>query len=104
MVHCAAGKDRTGLVTALLLSVANVPVATIAPDDAMSAEYLTPLYTPMLETARKLGYAHMFDSPPETVLDTFKYLENQYGGVTGYLQVIGMTAEQIHQLHGMLVD
>lgn len=45
-----------------------------------------------------------FDSPPETVLNTLDFLENQYGGVIGYLQAIGMSVEQINQLRGMLVD
>ncbi|MDM9379996.1 tyrosine-protein phosphatase [Chlorogloeopsis sp. ULAP01] len=104
LVHCVGGKDRTGIITALLLAIANVPVATIAQDYAMSADYLAAFYAPMLETATKQGYAHMFESPPQTVLETFNYLEQQYGGVVGYLKTIGMTGEQINHLHEMLVD
>ncbi|MBR7539997.1 tyrosine-protein phosphatase, partial [Mycobacterium tuberculosis] len=32
LVHCAAGKDRTGVFTALLLSALNVPSAAIVAD------------------------------------------------------------------------
>lgn len=103
LVHCVAGKDRTGLITALLLGVANVSPAKIAEDYAQSADYLASLYAPELETAIKLGYAHMFESPPETVLEIFQYLERPYGGV-GYLHAIGITHEQIDWLRAMLVD
>ncbi|MFH7025205.1 MAG: tyrosine-protein phosphatase [Heteroscytonema crispum UTEX LB 1556] len=106
LVHCAAGKDRTGLITAFLLGVANVPTATIAQDYAISADCLIsfPLYATQLESARKLGYGHIYESPLETMLDTLLYLERQYGGIVSYLQTIGITNEQINHLHGMLVD
>jgi protein-tyrosine phosphatase len=44
LVHCQAGRDRTGLVTALLLSVAGVPAEVIAADYELSAARLRPLY------------------------------------------------------------
>jgi protein-tyrosine phosphatase len=44
LVHCQVGRDRTGLVCALLLSLAGVPAAEIAADYALSAERLRPVY------------------------------------------------------------
>jgi protein tyrosine/serine phosphatase len=44
LVHCLVGRDRTGLVSALVLSVAGVPPEAIAADYALSAERLAPLY------------------------------------------------------------
>ena len=38
VVHCAAGKDRTGVVVALALAVARVPRAEIVADYALTAE------------------------------------------------------------------
>ncbi|HET9139885.1 tyrosine-protein phosphatase [Actinophytocola sp.] len=43
LVHCAAGRDRTGLVTLLLLALAGVSGADIAADHAQSDERLVPL-------------------------------------------------------------
>jgi protein tyrosine/serine phosphatase len=40
LVHCAAGRDRTGLVTLVLLALLGVPAETIAADYALSAERL----------------------------------------------------------------
>src|SRR5438132_7958171 len=42
LVHCHVGRDRTGMVCALALSVAGVPAAAIAEDYALSAERLRP--------------------------------------------------------------
>lgn len=44
LVHCQVGRDRTGLVTAMLLSLAGVDPEDIAADYALSAERLRPLY------------------------------------------------------------
>ncbi|BAY46122.1 hypothetical protein SAMD00079811_37300 [Scytonema sp. HK-05] len=41
-------------------------------------------YTPSCKGKVKSGIEE-FDSPPETVLNTLNFLENQYGGVIGYL-------------------
>ena len=51
LVHCEAGRDRTGLVCALLLGVAEVPADAIAADYAFSAERLRPLYDEWLRAA-----------------------------------------------------
>ena len=40
VVHCQAGKDRTGLVTALLLRLAGVPTDEVALDYAESERHL----------------------------------------------------------------
>src|SRR4030095_1754755 len=42
LIHCAAGKDRTGLISALLLGLVDVPAETIAADYALTAELLRP--------------------------------------------------------------
>ena len=51
VVHCVGGKDRTGLLTALLLHVAGVPEAEIAADYALSEERLRPRHDAWLEAA-----------------------------------------------------
>ncbi|HZT45997.1 MAG TPA: tyrosine-protein phosphatase, partial [Gaiellaceae bacterium] len=42
VIHCAGGKDRTGLVSAFLLDLAGVDAETIAADYALSEERLQP--------------------------------------------------------------
>ena len=104
VIHCAAGKDRTEIIIALLLAIANVPVATIAEDYALSEKYCSPLYVTIQEQAIKEGFAHILLSPPETILDTFNYLDKHYGGANSYLQDIGMNQVQIERIQTMLVN
>jgi protein tyrosine/serine phosphatase len=52
LVHCHVGRDRTGMVCALALSVAGVPPAAVAEDYALSAERLRPLYDEWLAAER----------------------------------------------------
>ena len=52
IVHCFAGKDRTGIVSALLLSLAGVPDELIADDYAASDPGVEALSTPWFESAR----------------------------------------------------
>jgi len=44
LVHCAGGRDRTGLIIVLLLALVGVPAPEIAADYALSGERLAPLW------------------------------------------------------------
>ena len=103
VIHCAAGKDRTGIIIALLLAIANVPVATIANDYALSEKYVSPLYAKIQEQAIEEGFAHILLSPPEAIIDTFNYLDKNYGGIHEYLQAIGIDKLQIEHLQNILI-
>ncbi|MDP6495536.1 MAG: tyrosine-protein phosphatase [Dehalococcoidia bacterium] len=108
--HCSAGKDRTGVMTALLLGIAGVPDDIIAEDYGLSAVYL---YEPWF----KLGLApdnstpknYTVDDyraqwcPPEAMLKTLRHLGDNYGGIEGYATVIGVTSEQIASIRDQLV-
>ena len=72
VVHCHGGRDRTGMLVALALSVAGVPADQIAADYA-----LTP------------------DVHPDSIPNTLRHLDARYGGVTGYLRAIGVRDERI---------
>ncbi len=103
LIHCAAGKDRTGIIIALLLAVANVPVATIAEDYQLSDRYLAPLYSKIRQQAIKEGFAHLLESPPQIIIDTFAYLAQNYGEINNYLENIAISLETRDHLKTMLV-
>lgn len=109
LVHCTIGKDRTGLITALLLSLAGVPAHIIAHDYALSERYLAPFFTTFRAQVTHQGNAGetfewLLSAHPETMLATLAYLEEQYGSVNAYLRAIGMTNEQLERLHSILVE
>lgn len=104
VIHCAGGKDRTGIIIALLLAIANVPVATIAEDYALSEKYTQPLYAKIKQQAIQEGFDRLLLSPPQTMLDTLSYLNKHYGGINGYLQAIDIDNVTIKRLQTILIN
>jgi len=110
LLHCHAGKDRTGVVIALLLGLAGVSDAAIAADYAASEERLWPLFRRMEADAEndpvKLA-AIQRQKPialPETMQAVLDHLSARYGGVKNYLLAIGVTAEEMAYIRRRLVQ
>lgn len=94
LFHCHAGKDRTGIVAALLLSLANVPRDTIIADYVISAEALRPHDEALLSTdqdpeALRQNLAQ-WDAKAETMQVMLDYLDQEHGGVEHYLLDAGL--------------
>ncbi|MEP7188684.1 MAG: tyrosine-protein phosphatase [Roseiflexaceae bacterium] len=109
LIHCAVGKDRTGLAIALALGVAGVDAATIADDYALSSALLGPLF----EEFRAYGLANggdmqrleaMLISEHATMLGALGYLDTRYGGINVYLAQAGMTEAELARLQATLVE
>ena len=101
LFHCVAGKDRTGLVAALLLALAEVTPAAIADDYGVSTANLRDGYLqryPETEPARILEALRCPEIGAHNMLN---FLE-QAGGVSAYLIEIGLTAEEIARLRARL--
>jgi protein tyrosine/serine phosphatase len=99
VVHCVAGKDRTGLLCAFLLDLAGVPEDAIAADYAVSEERLRPRHQAWLaeaETdAERERIRRISRTPPEAMLGVFAELERRYGGVAGYLRHAGLDDDEL---------
>jgi protein tyrosine/serine phosphatase len=108
LVHCFAGKDRTGMVVALVLSVAGVSDELIAQDYAYTEECLSELRDTTLagitdEGMRRTVLERM-SARPETMLSMLEFAREQYGGVAQYLAAHGMAAGLIQRLRDRLRD
>jgi protein-tyrosine phosphatase len=101
LFHCVAGKDRTGLLAAVLLALADVRPEAIASDYAVSAHNL------------RAGYLKRYpDTAPERILEALRCPEegshrmlaflDEAGGIREYLQGIGLTADEVHRLRARL--
>ena len=103
LFHCVAGKDRTGLVAALLLALAEVDAEAIAHDYAVSADNLRATY---LQRYAHLGTAAILDAvhcPEQGIHNLLAYLQAR-GGIRRWLQTIGMHTSEIEQLKLRLRD
>lgn len=106
VIHCHAGKDRTGVVAALLLSLAGVEKEAIAADYALSQENLWPLYEQMAAEAggeENISRWWKPDTAPETMLATLAHLHDQYGGAETYLLDAGLKAKEIERLRKLFI-
>lgn len=108
LVHCHAGRDRTGRLVALLLNLAGVPRETIVEDYVLSDTYLQPLYEKFLNSEQypkeRQELNQQIAEAPELMENVLSYLEKRYGGAEGYLRGGGMTDEKMEKLRTRVVD
>lgn len=109
LVHCSAGKDRTGVISALMLALAGVDDETIAHDYALTGYYLKPKFDRYRQKAAASGrdmeaFELLLLSEPRTMLDTLQYLQEVYRGVAVYLSQIGLTDREIDQLRSKILS
>lgn len=94
VVHCVGGKDRTGLVTALLLHLAGVDREQIATDYATSEERLRPRHDQWLDEAgteaERERIRRIAATPAASMVGVLAELERRYGSVEGYLRAAGL--------------
>ncbi|HKC19791.1 MAG TPA: tyrosine-protein phosphatase [Candidatus Dormibacteraeota bacterium] len=103
--HCFAGKDRTGLVAAILLALADVERAEIAADFGETDVQLAALYERWIADASAEKQAEIREElrcPPERILGVLDHLDSAWGGVASYLETAGVTAETIDRLRARL--
>ncbi len=95
MFHCTVGKDRTGIVAALLLGLAEVAPDDIVADYAMTGPLIGPLVAEFLEHTRARGddadkHARLLAAPAATMQAALGHIETRYGSVARYLAHIGV--------------
>lgn len=109
LVHCSAGKDRTGVVIALVLASLGVPDQVIAADYALSSVYLDPDRTPAIgqvQASTGLGddlTRQLMTSPPALILDGLAWVRAASGSVDGYLLEHGLEPADLAELRAALI-
>lgn len=108
LIHCTAGKDRTGILTALALSAVGVPRDAVIAEYALTTKAMDRLRPRLVAAAMTPeAVAHLeklLGSEPELMAELLDYLDERYGGVTGYLDQLGFSAEDRALLHARLVQ
>jgi protein-tyrosine phosphatase len=108
LVHCMGGKDRTGLVAALLLDLAGVDRETIAADYAITREYLRPRDEEFVlngpgDRAERERVIAKYSARAEVMLEALEHVDDRYGGVESYLSEAGVSAERLSRLRERLL-
>jgi len=106
IVHCMAGKDRTGTVCALTLSLLGVSDQDIAEDYGLTTSAMERLTTYLLEHHPESvnGNEHMFDSPPAAMLLFLDDLRGRHGSIENYVRDIGLTDAEIASMRANLLE
>jgi protein tyrosine/serine phosphatase len=107
IVHCAAGKDRTGMVCALALAVAGATRAAIVADYLATADRIEPLMARLLASptyAADLDPNAIHEHAPrrETMERVLDVLEEHHGGPLGWLEQVGFGAADAAALRDRL--
>jgi protein-tyrosine phosphatase len=105
LVHCFAGKDRTGLVAAMMLELAGVPRDSIVLDFAESEDRLATRFEEWLAAAAPERRAVMREDlrcPPERMAGALDHLQSRWGGVAAYLEAAGVTQPNLDRLASKL--
>ena len=98
VVHCAAGKDRTGVVSALALAVAGVETEAIVADYALTADVIEGVVSRLASTPT---YAEDMTRPiahhtprAETMRRVLELMDERWGGPLGWLDQHGFGADE----------
>lgn len=109
LLHCTAGKDRTGVLSALVLDVLGVERSLVLDDFAQSqkllgAEYLADLFAD-IDADKLPGIAahKATSSPPELLAGAFDLIELSHGSSSAYLRAHGVTEASIAQLREVML-
>ena len=107
---CAAGKDRTGLLTALLQDFLGVDRPTIlagyvhsAPDPDRLLEAVGTWWDWEEGDLSKPGLGIILSAVEEVMDSSLGYLDERYGGARRYLEAAGVPAETLERLRDCLV-
>jgi protein-tyrosine phosphatase len=107
--HCSAGKDRTGLISAIVLGLLGVPDEFIVADYAASQDNLAAIIDRL---AQSVSYRDVIDNlpadtlhaKPATMFSLLDQLRDRYGSFRGYANDIGLSDAVIHRLEGGLLE
>jgi protein tyrosine/serine phosphatase len=107
--HCAAGKDRTGIISAVLLALLGVTDAQVVEDYALTQRSLEGIRRQLLasESYRRMWGElprESLHALPETMGGLLAGVRERWGSMSGYARAIGVDAELLAQLRARLLN
>ena len=107
--HCTAGKDRTGVLAAVILSLLGVADVDVAEDYGLSALAMVKLVEwqraqPEGGTAMVVQPTAILACPPQAMLAFLTRVREQFGSVEGYVREVGVPASTVSRLRHVLLE
>jgi len=99
--NCSAGKDRTGIVTFLLLDLIGVDRKEILEDYVVSEQFINDRI-PLVQAQHPSFPSSMGSSKREFLLHFIELFNKEYGTARKYLLKAGLTVKQLQILKGKL--
>ncbi|CEI61204.1 unnamed protein product [Fusarium venenatum] len=112
LIHCTAGKDRTGVICAFILSICGVDDQTIAREYALTEVGLGDFGDELLKAVMKIpelqenpeGAKRMLGAKPGNMLAALRTLRKQHGSVEQYLvKYCGLSEDDLEQVRKNLI-
>ncbi|MBO4928086.1 MAG: tyrosine-protein phosphatase [Clostridiales bacterium] len=103
LFHCAHGKDRTGLITAIFYLLCGVSRDLIISDYAISYTYVADLVAPLMEATEESVH-HIYRSDASNMEMLLAHVDKNYqGDIRVFLRSCGLTDEEMSALRGILL-
>lgn len=109
LLHCAAGKDRTGVTTAVLLAAAGVEPTAIVADYLATNERIIRVFAALSESGYVLPpnavrSAEIVQTPASVMYELVEQLNTWPDGAVGYLLAHGATPDAVSRWRSTLLD
>lgn len=107
LIHCHAGKDRTGTIIGLCLRLVGVPFETITADYAQSQICLKPLYDELVEQVggdENIGFWSKQTVTKEMMALMLNHIDLNYGDIEAYLKSAGMQDHELDTVKTRLLE
>jgi protein-tyrosine phosphatase len=109
LFNCTAGKDRTGIVAAMLLALAGVETDEIVNDYALTASIAGPLMAKLRTHAMARGLdeatsTRLLSSEPAAMLAFLRHMDDRHGGFDAYLARETDAEDRLGRIRSRIVD
>lgn len=103
--HCSAGKDRTGLLAAMILEVLGVDQENISADYMLTGEAVEGIVQRIKSIEQGSSPTAQTLAPQPSAFQAYQQtLRDEYGGAESYLRKHGVTSETLASLRRNLLE
>jgi protein-tyrosine phosphatase len=112
LIHCHAGKDRTGFMCALVQRAIGVGREAVFQDYLKTNDHFVPLTPRIIRVIKILSLGRVqvenlraaASAREEYLQAAFDQIDQRHSGLTTYLEKCGVTSCEIETLRGLLVE